>query len=45
MSYPINSINTNNIDFVNNNEDLEEMISYIRKPVTGTKFFNPISGL
>ena len=34
-----------NIDFVNNNEDLEEMINYIRKPVTGTKFFNPISGL
>ena len=42
---PLVIINTNNIDFVNNNEDLEEMISYIRKPVTGTKFFNPISGL
>ena len=42
---PLVIINTNNIDFVNNNEDLEEMINYIRKPVTGTKFFNPISGL
>ena len=42
---PLVIINTNNIDFGNNNEDLEEMINYIRKPVTGTKFFNPISGL
>ena len=42
---PLVIINTNNIDFVNNDEDLEEMINYIRKPVTGTKFFNPISGL
>ena len=42
---PLVIINTNNIDFVNNNEDLEEMINYIRKPVAGTKFFNPISGL
>ena len=42
---PLVIINTNNIDFVNNNEDLEEMINYIRKPVTGTKFFNSISGL
>ncbi len=42
---PLVIINTNNIDFVNNNEDLEVMINYIRKPVAGTKFFNPISGL
>ena len=42
---PLVIINTNNIDFVNNNEDLEEMINYIRKPVAGTKSFNPISGL
>ena len=42
---PLVIINTNNIDFVNNNEDLEEMINYIRKPVAGTKFINPISGL
>ena len=39
---PLIIINTNNIDFVNNNDDLEEIIKYIREPVSGTKFFNPI---
>ena len=39
---PLIIINTNNIDFVNNNDDLEEVIKYIREPVSGTKFFNPI---
>ena len=42
---PLIIINTNNIDFVRNPGDLEEMISYIRQPVSGTKFFNPSSGL
>jgi Deoxynucleoside kinases len=42
---PLIIINTNNIDFVQNPIDLEEMISYIRQPVSGTKFFNPASGL
>ena len=42
---PLVIINTNNIDFVNNNQDLEEMINYIRQPVTGTKFFNPTTGI
>ena len=42
---PLIIINTNNIDFVQNPSDLEEMISYIRQPVSGTKFFNPASGL
>ena len=42
---PLVIINTNNIDFVQNPNDLEEMISYIRQPVAGTKFFNPSSGL
>ena len=42
---PLIIINTNNIDFVENPGDLEEMISYIRQPVAGTKFFNPSSGL
>jgi len=36
-------INTNDIDFVHNEEDLEEVIRYIRQPVSGTKFFNPAS--
>ena len=36
-------INTNNIDFVHNENDLKEVIQYIRQPVSGTKFFNPVS--
>jgi deoxyadenosine/deoxycytidine kinase len=40
---PLVIINTNNIDFVNNQQDLDEVINYIRQPVTGTKFFNPVS--
>ena len=39
---PLIIINTNNIDFVNNSDDLDEVIKYIREPVAGTKFFNPI---
>ena len=35
---PLIIINTNNIDFVHNNADLEEVIKYIREPVSGTKF-------
>ena len=42
---PLLIINTNDIDFVNNQKDLEELISYIRQPVSGTKFFNPSSNL
>jgi deoxyadenosine/deoxycytidine kinase len=40
---PLVIINTNNIDFVHNQEDLDEVINYIRQPVMGTKFFNPVS--
>jgi len=40
---PLVIINTNNIDFVRNEKDLDEVINYIRQPVTGTKFFNPVS--
>ena len=42
---PLVIINTNNIDFVNNHKDLEEVINYIRQPVTGTKFFNPTTSI
>ncbi len=42
---PLLIINTNDIDFVHNEEDLEEVISYIRQPVSGTKFFNPATDL
>ena len=40
---PLVIINTNNIDFVNNKNDLKEVINYIRQPVSGTKFFNPVT--
>ena len=40
---PLVIINTNNIDFVENENDLKEVIDYIREPVSGTKFFNPVS--
>lgn len=38
---PLLIINTNDLDFVHNKDDLEEVIRYIQQPVTGTKFFNP----
>ena len=40
---PLVIINTNNIDFVENKNDLKEVIDYIRQPVSGTKFFNPVT--
>lgn len=42
---PLVIINTNDIDFVENEADLKEVIKYIREPVTGTKFFNPAAEL
>ena len=39
---PLLIINTNDIDFVNNKEDLEEIIEFIRTPGEGTRYFNPI---
>ena len=38
---PVLIINTNDIDFVNNQEDLKEIMEIIKKPVHGTKYFNP----
>ena len=35
-------INTNEIDFVNNKEDLNQILDVIKTPFSGTKFFNPI---
>ena len=34
-------INSNNIDFVNKEEDLKQILDVIRTPFSGTKFFNP----
>ena len=42
---PLLIINTNHIDFVHNENDFEELIQYIRQPVSGTKFFNPVVDL
>ena len=38
---PLLIINTNDIDFVANPGDLDEIIKFIREPVGGTRFFNP----
>ena len=38
---PILIINTNDIDFVNDAKDLNEILSIVQKPVHGTKYYNP----
>ncbi len=38
---PLLIINTNDIDFVNKRSDLDEIIKFVREPVTGTRFLNP----
>ena len=42
---PLLIINTNDIDFVNNKEDLEAIIEFIRTPGEGTRYFNPIKSI
>jgi len=42
---PLLIINTNEIDFVNNQDDLEDIIKFIRTPVVGTRYYNPIKSL
>ena len=42
---PLIIINTNDIDFVNNKDDLEEVIEFIRTPGEGTRYFNPIKSI
>ncbi len=39
---PLLIINTNDIDFVNNQDDLEDIIQFIRTPGEGTRYFNPM---
>ncbi len=39
---PLIIINTNEIDFVHNEEDLEELLRVIRQPVSGTRYYNPV---
>ena len=42
---PLLIINTNDIDFVKNKNDLEEIIEFIRTPGEGTRYFNPIKSI
>ena len=42
---PLLIINTNDIDFVHNKKDLEEIIEFIRTPGEGTRYFNPLKSL
>ena len=42
---PLLIINTNDIDFVNNKDDLEEIIEFIRTPGEGTRYYNPIKSI
>ena len=44
-SSPLLIINTNDIDFVNNKDDLEEIIQFIRTPGEGTRYFNPMKSI
>lgn len=44
-SCPLLIINTNDIDFVKNKNDLEEIIEFIRTPGEGTRYFNPIKSI
>ena len=38
---PLLIINTNDIDFVNDSNDLNEILDIIRNPISGTKYYNP----
>ena len=44
-SSPLLIINTNDIDFVNNKNDLEEIIQFIRTPGEGTRYYNPLKSI
>ena len=42
---PLLIINTNDIDFVNDKNDLKEILNIIQKPIHGTKYYNPNKSL
>jgi len=42
---PLLIINTNDIDFVNDKNDLNEVLNIIQKPINGTKYYNPNKSL
>ena len=39
---PLLIINTNDIDFVNNNDDLEGIMNFLKEPIKGRQYYNPI---
>ena len=39
---PLLIINTNDIDFVNNNEDFDGILNFLNEPIKGRKYYNPI---
>ncbi|MCF7807532.1 MAG: deoxynucleoside kinase [Candidatus Marinimicrobia bacterium] len=39
---PLLIINATDIDFVNDEDDLKDLLATIRQPIEGTKFYNPI---
>ncbi len=41
-SGPMLQVNTNDIDFVNNEEDFEKLLEKLSKPIRGKEFFNPL---
>ena len=42
---PLLIINTNDIDFVKDKNDLKEVLDIIQKPINGTKYYNPNKSL
>ncbi len=42
---PLLIINTNDIDFVNDRNDLKEILGIIQRPINGTKYYNPNKSL
>ena len=42
---PLLIINTNDIDFVNDANDLNEILNIIQNPINGTKYYNPNKSL
>tara|TARA_B100000579_G_C22843748_1_gene863136 strand:+ start:1355 stop:2002 length:648 start_codon:yes stop_codon:yes gene_type:complete len=42
---PLLIINTNDIDFVNDKNDLNEILGIIQRPINGTKYYNPNKSL
>ena len=42
---PLLIINSNDIDFVNNEADLDSIFEFIRTPGEGTRYFNPLKSI